>query len=128
MNANVSKTNKIYKWYKQTEDEWKSMKEYDILNGIRETREVEIHYALIEFMKEWTESETEEDCKRVLQAMKEKGISVGEFVKAILKINNMAREMEMCAEMSGQLEWKNTLKNIQRMTMKYVATNQSLYV
>jgi hypothetical protein len=58
----------------------------------------------------------------------EKEIFLGEFVKAILKINNISLEMEKIAEFLGDIEMLNKLKKIPELTLKYVATNQSLYV
>jgi len=58
----------------------------------------------------------------------EKDIYLGEFVKALLKINNIAREMEVIAESSNQLFFLQQLKRIPDLTLKYVVTQQSLYV
>jgi Cu/Ag efflux protein CusF len=58
----------------------------------------------------------------------EKEIFLGEFVKAILKINNISCEMEKIAEMTGNISLLSKLKEIPKMTMKFVVTNQSLYV
>jgi hypothetical protein len=58
----------------------------------------------------------------------EKQIFLGEFVKALLKINNISGEMEKIAEMTGNVLFLIKLKEIQNMTLKYVVTNQSLYV
>jgi hypothetical protein len=58
----------------------------------------------------------------------EKEIFLGEFVKAILKINNIASEMEKIAELLGDMNFLSVLKQIPQLTLKYVATNQSLYV
>jgi hypothetical protein len=59
---------------------------------------------------------------------KEKEIFLGEFVKAVLKINNVACEIEKIAEMSGNMELLEKVKQIPELTLKFVATNQSLYV
>jgi hypothetical protein len=58
----------------------------------------------------------------------EKGIFLGEFVKAILKINNISSEMEKVAEGMGNMELLSKLKEIPVKTLKFVATNQSLYI
>jgi predicted hydrocarbon binding protein len=69
------------------------------------------------------------ECKMVLQKIgEEKGVFLGEFVKAILKINNIVSEMEKVAELIGDIELLKKLKDIPLCTMKFVATNQSLYV
>ena len=88
-----------------------------------------IHYDLLNYVEEWTECETEYDCKLVLQKLgEEKEIFLGEFVKALLKINNIASEMERIAEQMGNIEFLSKLKKIPELTLKYVVTNQSLYV
>jgi hypothetical protein len=88
-----------------------------------------IHYDLLNYVEEWTECETEYDCKVVLQKLgEEKEIFLGEFVKALLKINNIASEMERIAEQMGNIEFLSKLKKIPELTLKYVVTNQSLYV
>ena len=88
-----------------------------------------IHYDLLNYVEEWTECENEYDCKIVLQKLgEEKEIFLGEFVKALLKINNIASEMERIAEQMGNIELLSKLKKIPELTLKYVVTNQSLYV
>ena len=58
----------------------------------------------------------------------EKEIFLGEFVKALLKINNITSEMEKVAEFIGDIELLSILKQVPQITLKYVATNQSLYI
>ena len=57
-----------------------------------------------------------------------KGVFLGELVKALLKINNISAEMEKVAEITGDMELLSKLREIPGMTLKYVVTNQSLYV
>jgi antiviral helicase SKI2 len=88
-----------------------------------------VHYDLLNYVEEWYTSTDIESCKLVLQNIgKEKGIFLGEFVKALLKINNICSEMEKIAEMTGNIFLLSKLKEIPDMTLKYVVTNQSLYV
>jgi len=51
-----------------------------------------------------------------------------EFVKAILKINNISSEMEKVAEYIGNVSLLKKLQEIPGKTLKYVATSQSLYI
>jgi hypothetical protein len=91
--------------------------------------EYEIQYDLMPYMQSWCDSQSVEDCKWVLQQMMtEKGIFLGELVKALLKINNMAAELASIAEKEGNMTMLSTLKSIPDATLKFVATNQSLYV
>ena len=88
-----------------------------------------MHYDLLPYMEQWTQCENVEECKHVLQRLQEeKDICVGDFVKAILKINNISAEFETIAEMLGDYHFLSLLKEIPSMTLKYIATNQSLYV
>jgi len=88
-----------------------------------------IHYDLLDYVVKWCDCENASECKLFLSNLeKEKGIFLGEFVKALLKINNISCEMEKVAELLGEMEFLGKLREISGLTLKYVATNQSLYV
>jgi superfamily II RNA helicase len=88
-----------------------------------------MHFDLIDFAMRWCDCESVEECKFLLQTLEgEKAVFLGEFVKALLKINNIASEMEKIAEANGKVEFLSKLRAIPILTLKYVATNQSLYV
>jgi hypothetical protein len=100
---------------------------YNVNTGFDYTNAMQ--YDLIEYVLEWCDSTSVEDCKRVLQRMADdKDIFLGEFVKALLKINNISNEMEKNAERTGNLALLSKLKEIPALTLKFVVTNQSLYV
>jgi hypothetical protein len=46
----------------------------------------------------------------------------------VLKINNISAELEKVAETMCDIDFLDKLKRIPELTMKFVATNQSLYV
>jgi len=97
--------------------------------GINTGTDYTIHYDLINYISEWCDADNVEKCKLVIQRLgEEKEIFLGEFVKALLKINNISCEMEKIAEMTGNIAFLSKLKEIPNMTLKYVVTNQSLYV
>ena len=101
----------------------------EIKNNINTGFDYNIHYDLLNYVEEWCKCENVEDCKFLLQKIgTEKEIFLGEFVKALLKINNISSEMEKIAEMTGNIAFLSKLKEIPNMTLKYVVTNQSLYV
>lgn len=103
----------------------KKEEEYQINTGT----EYIFHYDLLYYVEEWTKCECIEECKIVLQKLElEKEIFLGEFVKALLKINNIACELEKIAELTGNIEFLSKLREIPNLTMKYVVTNQSLYI
>ena len=89
----------------------------------------DINYDLILAMKEWCLCENDANCRLILEKLDvAKRISLGEFVKAILKINNIAAELEQIAEYLGDIGFLETLKLIPALTLKYVCSSKSLYV
>jgi superfamily II RNA helicase len=112
----------IYNMYqKQSNIEFKNM----IETGINYS----MQFDLIDYIIKWCECENDVDCKLILQQISiEKDIFLGEVVKAILKINNITAEMEKIAELLGDMEFLSLLKQVPQLTLKFVATTQSLYV
>jgi superfamily II RNA helicase len=101
----------------------------EVDNKINTGTDYNIHFDLLDYVIKWCDCDSIEDCKFLLQTLeKEKGIFLGEFVKALLKINNISSEMEKIAELTGNIQFLSKLKEIPTMTLKYVVTNQSLYV
>ncbi len=125
-NSDDKKVNDIVN---QVEKMYFEYKDKEIKRNINTGFDYEIHYDLLNFVENWCECETIEDCKLILQELGEKKeIFLGEFVKALLKINNISAEFEKIAEMTGNIEFLSKLRDIPNMTLKYVVTNQSLYV
>ena len=91
--------------------------------------EEELNYDIMEHMIEWVKVETEGECHSIIQKMKrESDIFLGEFIKTIIKINNICEEMKKVAEYFQKVEFLNKLSKISGLILKFVATNQSLYV
>jgi len=110
-------------------DAYNSYQDAELKRNIVSGMEYTIHYDLLEYVDEWCNADNVESCKFLLQKIgTEKEIFLGEFVKALLKINNISCEMEKIAEMTGNVAFLSKLKEIPGMTLKYVVTNQSLYV
>jgi hypothetical protein len=105
------------------------LEDTEIRNKINTGTNMDIQYNIIDYVLKWCECETAEQCKQLIHVMEmEKQIFLGEFIKALLKINNIASELEKIAEHIGNIEFLHTLKQIPSKILKYVATNQSLYV
>jgi superfamily II RNA helicase len=115
----INSIKNMYDDYQQTEIDYR----------INTGADYNIHYDLLNYLEDWSQCEDVDDCKLVLQRLaSEKEIFLGEFVKALLKINNIGTEMEKIAEMVGNIEFLSKLREIPNLTLKYVVTNQSLYV
>ena len=88
-----------------------------------------MQFDLVDYVIQWCDCTNDAACKLLLQQISfDKDIFLGEFIKAIFKINNIASEMETVAEQFGDMMFLSTLKQIPILTLKYVATNQSLYI
>jgi len=89
----------------------------------------DINYDLQPYIMEWYQALDEVECKAVITKIKlEKNIFLGEFIKGILKINNICLEFEKICELNGNLSLLEKIKEIPIKMLKYVVTNQSLYL
>ena len=102
----------------------------DIRSGIHYSQE--FSFSIVEESMEWCDCTTESECKEFISSkLTPKGISLGDFTKAILKIATIAKELRSLYELpycNTQTEWLSKLTKIDDMILKYIATNQSLYV
>jgi len=86
-------------------------------------------YDLVEEIGQWIECETEQQCKYFIQTvLAGRGISIGDFTKAVLKIATIAREFAEVCDKFGKISASHTLSKIDACILKYVTTCQSLYV
>jgi superfamily II RNA helicase len=89
----------------------------------------EVQYDLLNYVVRWCEAKDEVDCKLILKELKERtGIFLGEFIKALLKVNAIALELEKVCELEQNIALLEKLRAIPTLTLKYIATNQSLYL
>jgi superfamily II RNA helicase len=79
-------------------------------------------YDLLEIMPLWCECSDENQCKQLLSQIP---ISIGDFTKAILKISTICREVMSAIDITCL---KHSLSQVDGLILKYVATNQSLYL
>ena len=83
-------------------------------------------YEMVDFMYDWCECKDEMDCKAVIAQIEMFGVSIGDFNKAILKISTLARELMGITD--DKVDLMHKLSKIDGLILKYVATNQSLYL
>ena len=124
-----SEDEKVQNMILELRDKYENYLKIECECGMDTGTDYNIHFDLISYVMEWCDAENTEECKYILQKMeKEKEIFLGEFVKALLKINNIASEMEKIAEKVGAISFLSTLREIPQKTLKFVVTNQSLYI
>ena len=98
---------------------------YDLDTG----SEWDINYDLASMIQDWYNADDELTCKKILQKMQyEKEIFLGEFVKSLIKITNIIKELVKVAEILCDIEFQNKLSCCNEKILKYVVTNQSLYI
>ena len=114
---------------RKVETQYNLYKDYEINNNVNTGTDYSIHYDLLNYVEKWCDCEDVNECKLILQELAEKKeIFLGEFVKALLKINNISCEFEKIAELTGNVAFLSVLKQIPILTLKFVVTNQSLYI
>lgn len=88
-----------------------------------------IQYDLYNEIKQWISFETEQECKYFIQThLDSRGISIGDFTKAVLKIICISKELISVCELLGELDLLYKCKQIESALLKYVIICQSLYI
>jgi hypothetical protein len=121
LNTRLNKVIKEYLFYENMEDD------HGLKTGIN--YRTALNYDMPELLMEWIKTDSQEDCKWFIQTrLQDKGISIGDFTKAVMKISTIAKEWSNIAEQFSQVELLHKLAQIDGKILKYVTTSQSLYV
>jgi len=88
----------------------------------------DMHYNMVELAYKWCDATDSASCMSVINQAKTYDISLGDFVKAILKINNIIQELEKASTVNENLSLIEKLRKIPILTLKSCITNQSLYL
>ena len=86
------------------------------------------HYNLIPYIHNWFDVSNEQEALGVIQSLASIELHVGEFVKIILKLTNIIQELIKVSEYFGNVPLEHALTESLEKLLKFVATNQSLYV
>ena len=99
----------------------------DIRTGIR--YEDALMFDMIEYSMTWASFVSDTECKYFIQGtISERGVSIGDFNKAMLKIVTISKEWIKVFEELGEIGIVHKLSKIEGLVLKYVTTSQSLYV
>ena len=86
-------------------------------------------YDMPSLVEHWCNCNSEGECKYFIQNnVAEKGISAGDFTKALLKISTIVRELSVVAEKMNQIECLHKFSETDGKILKYITTAQSLYI
>ena len=87
-----------------------------------------IHYELCDIMFVWSKQMTSSGCLKLCEKIKMKDIFLGDFIKAVIKINNIVLELQSVCEINNDLNLLSKLKKIPNLLFKSIVTNESLYL
>tara|TARA_B100000902_G_C26848800_1_gene687103 strand:- start:320 stop:664 length:345 start_codon:yes stop_codon:yes gene_type:complete len=97
-------------------------------NKINTKEDLSYHYDMVELTMLWYDADTMDRCKYVISEMKKYDIFLGEFIKSIIKINNMINEISMACDSIQDIDFMNKLQIIPKKILKFIVSEQSLYV
>ena len=119
----------IKKIIETMKNSFEKYQDFESKNALDTGVDYTFHYDLVNYVYEWCDCNNSGECILLLKKIEtEKEIFLGEFVKAVLKINNICSEIEKIAESIGNVKLLNVLREVGGLTLKFVVTNQSLYV
>ena len=76
----------------------------EVENQLNTGTDYTLHYELIDYIQDWCQADDEIACQNIITKIKDNEIFLGEFIKAILKINNIAKEFEKIRESVENIE------------------------
>ncbi len=100
---------------------------YKIISGI----DYDIkNYDLPDIIEGWLECNNEYECKEYITNIinTKYEIMTGEFIKCLLKICAIVKEINKMSEELGYIQLLDKMQNIEEKVLKYVVTPQSLYL
>ena len=103
---------------------WKDIE----INAFNNVDHYEIQYDICELVNKWCLCKNQNDCNAVFKELRYWGIFLGDFIKAILKINTIANEIEKAAILLENLSLVQKMREIPQLTLKSIMTNKSLYL
>ena len=88
-----------------------------------------ISYDIVSIILQWCNCNTEQECKYIIETeLIEREISIGEFSKAVMKISAMSNELIKMCESINNVDLLHKLSQVDAMILKFITTNQSLYI
>lgn len=122
------KNQKLNNIIQNAEKTFRYFYDFEVYHMIQSDNNLDIMFDIVEEVYDWCYCKTEQDCRTIIERVKDKGMFAGEFTKAVLKINNISSELEKICNLSNNMGLLQKLQDIKKNTMKYIVSNQSLYL
>lgn len=86
-------------------------------------------YDIVDTTILWCNCKDQIECKQLIEMnLNNKDISIGDFSKAMMKISAIANELMIMCDDNNIIDLHYKLSKIDALVLKYIATNQSLYI
>ena len=85
-------------------------------------------YTMYDLVLKWCDTTNEMESIQVINECNSRGVFIGEFVKCLLKIVNISNEIGSISKCIANVKLESLTSNVEEKILKFVATNQSLYV
>jgi hypothetical protein len=93
------------------------------------SQKYEVQGVLFKYVDAWCRAKTAQDCREVIWLVNDEvGISTGDFIKCIMKIVKLSKELMSGAEATNNLVLAKICSKVPECVLKYLATTRSLYV
>jgi len=115
----------ICKDYEITEVRYKDM---ELKESIETNEYKKSRLNHLDLFAKWFDAKNVLETESVLVEVTKRGVFVGDFVKELLKIVNLSREVEMMCEIDCNMEVKSHISKIPELILKSIVTNNSLYI
>tara|TARA_Y100001970_G_scaffold272323_1_gene368888 strand:+ start:3858 stop:6398 length:2541 start_codon:yes stop_codon:yes gene_type:complete len=127
----LSISNNAINAIEKIENEHKLFYDYQLIHKMEDLQHEyleNIHYNMCDFIYNWWNTHDANECYKEVNTMKYYGASLGKIIKAILKLNNIVDELDKVCLIQNNFELMEKLREIPKNTLKFIATNQSLYL
>ena len=96
--------------------------------GYQISQDYKLTFDICEPTLQWCEANDNQTCQNILLELNSYEIFTGDYIKALLKIVKMCKELEKPAQYLMDYDFLQILSYVPECLLKYIATNQSLYI
>jgi len=97
--------------------------------GLSSMNQYNLQYVMYDYIRLWMECNDEQSCLQFIREFKSQtNLFIGDFVKCCLKLIHISNEITSICEYTNDYELLDKIKDGKHKIMKFIMTNQSLYL
>lgn len=97
--------------------------------GLSSMNQYNLQYVMYDYIRLWMECNDEQSCLHFIREFKSQtNLFIGDFVKCCLKLIHISNEITSICEYTNDYELLDKIKDGKQKIMKFIMTNQSLYL